>query len=94
MSGKVSPTETFQPVIYSGTCLCGHHYKHHHLSMILNPEAYEILGPEYPGACLKYGCNEDEGLDEGGDVHCFGFVDVDDPDPERIAAWKGTRREA
>lgn len=84
----------FKPIIYSGTCLCGHRYKSHHLSMVLSPEAYEVLGPEVPGACLKYGSNELEGLDENGEVHCFGYVDVDDPDEERHATWRGTRREA
>lgn len=35
----------FKKRIYSGICLCGHSDEDHHLGMVLNPEAYAVMGP-------------------------------------------------
>ncbi len=83
---------SFRKIIYSGTCLCGHSYEDHHLGMVMNPEAAAIVGPHLPGECVFFGTNEDGGLDEHGEAHCERYIDVDDPDPEVRARWKGTRR--
>ena len=82
----------FKKRIYSGVCLCGHSYEDHHLSMVMNPEAYAIMGPHLPAECVFFGTNEDAGLDENGDDHCHGYVDVDEPDPAVRSAWLGTKR--
>ena len=50
------------------------------------------MGPVVPDACCAYGCNEEEGLDENGNEHCFGYVDKEDPDSERTSKWQGTKR--
>ena len=82
----------FRKVIYSGVCLCGHEVNSHHCCCVMNKEAYEVMGPILPDTCCAYGSNEDEGLDENGNDHCFGYVDKDDPDPARVARWVGTKR--
>lgn len=79
-------------IIYSGICLCGHSWEDHHCCMVLNEEAYKIIGPYIPDECNYFGCNENGGLDENGEHHCTGYVDKDDPDLERIAKWRGTKR--
>lgn len=60
--------------------------------MVLNPEAYKVLGPVVPDTCCYFGCNEDEGVDENGNDHCWRYVDRDDPDPDVRAKWTGTIR--
>ena len=82
----------FSKVIYSGTCLCGHSYEDHHISMVLNREALAVMGPHMPEECEYFGCNETGGLDEHGNPHCERYVDAEDPDPERRASWESTRR--
>ena len=72
-------------IVYSGWCVCGHHYNQHHLMCLMRQEAIDIVGaPSLPGECLAYGCNEDwDGLDNEGNPHCVdGYIDRDDP--ERI----------
>jgi hypothetical protein len=82
----------FKKRIYSGTCLCGHSYEDHHLGMVLNPEAHAVMGPYLPEECEFFGSNEDGGLDEQGQDHCWRYVDSEEPDPELRAGWKGTSR--
>ena len=79
-------------IIYSGTCLCGHSYEDHHLGMVLNPEAYAVIGPHLPEECEFFGSNEDGGLDENGQPHCERYIDAEDPDSDVRASWEGTRR--
>lgn len=82
----------FKKQIYSGVCMCGHYYEDHHLGVILNPEAYAVMGLYLPQECEFYGSNEDGGLDENGEEHCCRYVDREDPDPEARAGWKGTAK--
>ena len=78
---------------WSGICLCGHTWERHHLSMVARKEFTDLLNEgAMPGACLAFGCNEREGLDEKDELHCFGYVDKDHPDPSHKACWKGTKR--
>ena len=49
--------------------------------MVANPEAYKVMGPRHAGACEFYGCNEAEGLDRKGRVHCSAYLDKEDPEP-------------
>jgi hypothetical protein len=72
--------------------MCGHSYEDHHLGVVLNPEAYAVMGLYLPQECEFFGSNEDGGLDENGEYHCFAYVDGEDPDPEVRARWKGTAR--
>jgi hypothetical protein len=72
--------------------MCGHRYEDHHLGMVLNPEAYAVMGPHLPEECEFFGSNEDGGLDENGDEHCHRYVDADDPDPAARSTWTGTKR--
>lgn len=81
-----------KPIIYSGVCMCGHSWEEHHLGMVMRPEIAAVIGPYVPGACLKYGSNEDEGLDEHGELHCAGYVDKDEPDEAKRNHWRGTHR--
>jgi hypothetical protein len=60
--------------------------------VVLNPEAYAVMGPHLPAECEFFGSNEDGGLDENGQPHCERYVDVDEPDSETRASWKGSRR--
>ena len=80
----------FKKIIYSGICMCGHSWEDHHLSMVMNEEAYETVGPYFPEECEFYGFNETGGKDEDGDLHCNKYVDKDDL--ERKEKWKGSRR--
>ena len=82
----------FKKIIYSGVCLCGHSYGNHHLGMIANPEAYKIMGPYLPQEGEYCGCNEYGGMDEEGEIHCCGYIDKDNPDPEILNRWRGTKR--
>lgn len=76
--------------IYSGTCICGHSWEEHHLSLVLKPEgvAERIERGEpcyWPSECLYYGSNERGGLQWDPDLgeyvdHCHYYVDVDDPE--------------
>lgn len=60
----------------SGICVCGHSYEDHHLSLVMNPTYIAATHEGYiPDECLYYGCNEDGGLDEEGNPHCFRYVD-------------------
>ena len=65
----------------SGICICSHSWEDHHLGVVLRdnnttggPEAY------VPQECEFYGSNEDGGLDEDGNEHCFGYRDEMLPD--------------
>jgi len=82
----------FKKIIYSGICLCGHDQHEHHGGMILNEEAYKIMGPRLPQECEYFGCNEDGGFDELGEDHCSSYVDKDNPDEELKKSWQGTKR--
>jgi hypothetical protein len=79
--------------IYSGVCLCGHKVESHHLACIVKQEVIDLIGEcVVPGSCLWFGCNEDEGVDEDGNDHCWSFVDAEDVDEEVKAQWRGTKR--
>ena len=81
---------TCRKYVFSGTCLCGHSWKEHHLSMVMRQEYIDATGEyEIPGACLKYGSHEYEGLGLDGELHCAGYVDKDDL--ERRESWQGVR---
>jgi hypothetical protein len=82
----------FRKRIYSSVCMCGHSYEDHHLGIVLNPEAYAVMGPHLPDECEFFGSNEDGGLDENGNEHCHRYVDAEEPDPEVRNTWVGTRR--
>jgi hypothetical protein len=56
---------------YSGMCHCGHPYDDHHNSGIA-----EGIG----GVCEFFGCNEEGGLDENGNIHCLRYIDTTQPD--------------
>lgn len=59
-----------------GICQCGHPVDDHHLSWVMSRTAVEETGEAYiPGACLAYGCNEYEGFDADGNVHCMSYKD-------------------
>lgn len=60
----------------SGICMCGHSWEDHHCSMVMNITYYKKT-KEYcvPEECLYYGCNEEGGLDDDGNPHCFGYLD-------------------
>lgn len=76
----------FKKQIISGMCICGHKWDRHHLGMIVNPEAYEIMGPSYAQECEAFGFNETGGLNPDGSDHCHHYIDVEDK--ERIKEWK------
>ena len=78
--------------LYSGICMCGHAYHDHHCSMVMSPEIAAVVGSVGPDQCEYFGFNETAGLDEDSKKHCHNYVDADDPDPEVIKNWKGTRR--
>ena len=82
----------FKKIIFSGTCLCGHTYDHHHLGIIASQEAADIMGPYLPLECVFFGSNEDGGLDENGNGHCGHYIDMDNPDEELKSQWHGTKR--
>jgi hypothetical protein len=82
----------FKKRIYSGVCVCGHSYENHHLGVVLNPEAYAVIGLYLPEECEFFGSNEDGGLDENGEDHCRRDVDAEEPDPEARSTWIGTKR--
>jgi hypothetical protein len=89
---NVGKIEDFKRWNYSGICLCGHSYEDHHCCCVMNPIAYLALGPIIPDECDWFGCNEDGGLDENGEIHCTRYCDAANPDPEEIKKWKGTKR--
>jgi hypothetical protein len=70
----------FKKQRYSGTCICGHSFEDHHLGMVANPEAYEIMGAYYAQECEYFGCNENGGLDSKGRPHCGHYQDKNDPE--------------
>lgn len=75
-------------IIYSGICICGHTWEKHHLCCVVRLEAYNWCvannhPPYIPCECEYYGCNEMGGRDKNGEPHCFGYVDVDDPERKK-----------
>ena len=56
---------------YSGMCHCGHPYDDHHNSGIVKGIA---------GVCEFFGCNEEGGLDENGNIHCLRYIDTTQQD--------------
>jgi hypothetical protein len=52
-------------------CHCGHEYEDHHNSGLVEGIA---------GVCEFFGCNEEGGLDENGNIHCLRFIDIAAPD--------------
>ena len=80
--------------IYSGICLCGHIYADHHIGIVMSVKVAVEKGTcMVPDVCCRYGCNEDEGLDRDGNVHCFGYVDREEPDEAKRKEWQGTAHE-
>lgn len=60
----------------SGICVCGHSWQEHHLGFVLNEDYIRQTGEIYiPQECEAFGWNEDGGLDEDGNDHCFGYQD-------------------
>lgn len=76
-------------VVYSGTCLCGHPAEDHHGAVIGDDRLAEALGLHVVpiGGCEFFDCNEGEGLDAAGELHCVAYLDREDPDPERRVLW-------
>ena len=83
---------TYSKQLYSGKCLCGHSFEDHHGNLVMNEEAYAVMGPRVASECEFFGCNEDGGLDENRKSHCWHYVDEADPDEAKRAKWEGTRR--
>jgi hypothetical protein len=52
-------------------CHCGHPYDDHHNSGLVERIA---------GVCEFFGCNEEGGLDENGNIHCLRYIDTTQPD--------------
>lgn len=76
--------------IYSGMCICGHKVSAHHCYIIVSPEVVEETQSQVsPGGCCAYGSNEYEGLGPDEEDHCGNYVDVGDPNLQRLASWKG-----
>jgi hypothetical protein len=70
----------FKRMFYSGTCICGHRWDRHHLSMVMNKEYFNATGEgSIASECLAFGFNEMGGLDQDGKPHCFGYIDTEDP---------------
>ncbi len=60
----------------SGICDCGHKWEDHHLNMVMNEDYVKETGEHYiPDECEFYGCNEEGGLDDKGNEHCFRYRD-------------------
>jgi hypothetical protein len=70
----------------SGMCICGHAFDRHHLGIIANKEAYEIMGPYLAQECEAFGFNEMGGLDEDGKEHCGWYIDIEDLEKQK--EWK------
>lgn len=81
--------------VLSGACRCGHTYDDHHDGGM----AKDLGG--CPSECEFYGSNESGGKMPSMDAedsrarnsvvwvhHCSGYVDGDDPDPERHRLWE------
>lgn len=69
----------------NGICVCGHSWKEHHLSCVMNPEYIEQTGETYiPEECEHYGFNEMGGKDADGNEHCHVYRDSYDSDLPRI----------
>jgi hypothetical protein len=52
-------------------CHCGHSYEEHHNSGLVEGIA---------GVCEFFGCNEEGGLDEIGNIHCLRYIDTANAD--------------
>jgi hypothetical protein len=86
---SAAPDYSDLPTVHSGTCVCGHNWTDHHLVMVEDPYAVELIGrSQAPHECEFYGCNEDAGLDDNGKPHCFMYVDREDPFPVRRSKWE------
>jgi hypothetical protein len=67
MSKDQNPMEQAQKKI----CHCGHQYEDHHNSGLVEGIA---------GVCEFFGCNEEGGLDDNGNIHCLRYIDITAPD--------------
>jgi hypothetical protein len=59
-------------------CHCGHSYEDHHNSGLVEGIA---------GVCEFFGCNEEGGLDDNGNIHCLRYIGIterDEPSRTRI----------
>jgi hypothetical protein len=52
-------------------CHCAHSYEDHHNSGLVEGIA---------GVCEFFGCNEEGGLDDNGNIHCLRYIDITEPD--------------
>jgi hypothetical protein len=52
-------------------CHCAHAYEDHHNSGLVEGIA---------GVCEFFGCNEEGGLDDNGNIHCLRYIDMREPD--------------
>lgn len=78
---KMADTPKYRKMFYSGTCICGHQWDRHHLGMVMNMDYYKATGEgSIAQECEAFGFNEMGGLDRDGYVHCFCYVDKDDPE--------------
>jgi hypothetical protein len=68
MSKDQNPTVLAQNKI----CHCGHPYDDHHNAGIVEG----IIA----GVCEFFGCNEEGGLDDNGNIHCLRYIDTTQPD--------------
>lgn len=77
-------------VVWSGVCLCGHAADDHHGAVVQDPALAAVLGLGVVpvGGCEFFGCNEEEGLDEAGELHCVRYVDAAHPDSAAASAWR------
>lgn len=72
----------------SGICVCGHSWEQHHLGMVVRLGSVltedGVREGYIPQECEAFGFNEMGGLDEDGNVHCFGYRDTLDNPPEDV----------
>ena len=60
----------------SGTCVCGHTWRQHHLCVVLNEDFKKATGEAYvPQECEAYGFNETGGMGADGKPHCDRYQD-------------------
>jgi hypothetical protein len=83
-------------IVYSGTCLCGHVASDHHGAVVDDQRLADALRISVVpvGGCEFFDCNEGEGLNEAGEIHCVRYVDRGDPDPARHTSWSEANEEA
>jgi hypothetical protein len=70
-------TPRYSGPLCCGICVCTHHYSDHHLGIVMNQEYLDQTGESYIAQeCEWYGCNQEGGLDDAGNLHCGHYVDA------------------